>query len=175
MFDRKGGHFLFLSSQVRDKITTGGHGSGGKSASGGNAPGFYSSLIGQIQKPWTDTYIYENPSDTKSKILGRLAEIKLLKTYNETTGQIVKVPIKYGLKGGIWRSYEGMMIAQAWNFWKKSGAHFKIEESFAQELAENNIQFDANFHGEKQMRESFCLNSELVEYVIEKKGKVLIQ
>lgn len=173
MFNRLGGHFLFLCSQVRDKLNMGKPGVVGKDASGGNAPKFYSSLIGQIKTPWTETYIYENPSDNKSKIIGREVEIKLLKTYNEKTGTVVKYPVKYGLKGGIWRSYEAMMMCQAWNFYIKSGPYFKIDDAFAEELKKNNVNFEITLHGEKALRDFFDMNLDIVNYVFEK-GKNLI-
>jgi RecA/RadA recombinase len=170
-FNRKG-HFLLLLSQLRDKLNTYSPGAPSKDASGGNAPRFYSSFIGQVQKPWTDTFIYENPSDTKSKRVGVLATIKLIKTYNETTGQIVQYPIKYG-KGGIWQAYEAMMVCQVWSFYRKSGAWWKIDETFAEELKANNIKFEESFQGEKNMRDSFDTNFELVDYIYKKMYKLI--
>lgn len=172
-FNRKG-HFLFLSSQVRDKINKGGMAAGGKEASGGNAPKFYSSLICSIQKPWTETYIYDDPSDTKSKIVGRMATIKLIKTYNETSGQTVQYPVKYGLTGGVWSNFEAMMIAQTWGFYKKAGIWWKIAPEFAEELKANNLKFEESFQGERNMRNSFDENIDLSNYILTKMRKLIV-
>lgn len=166
-----GGHHLYLCSQVRDKMATGPRAGGGKDASGGNAPKFYSSLVGNIKKSWTDTYLYENPSDKKSQHIGRMCEIKLEKTPNETTGKVVRIPIKYGLKGGIWQAYESMMIAQAWGIYIKEGNHWNINPEWEADFKKNKIPFEASCHGEKQLRTLFDTTPILSEYCLEK-GKI---
>ena len=159
-------HHLYMCSQIRDKMTTGPNG-GGKAPSGGWAAKFYSSLTGKIEKNWSDFTIYEDPADKKSKEIGRLAQIKLEKTYNETTGRVVLVPIRYG--HGIWKEYEAMMICQAWQFIKDLGkGRFELTEQFAQELTEAKVAFEPKFHGIKAMRNYFDATPELVEYVFNK-------
>lgn len=172
LFDRSN-HFLFLCSQVRDKLNTMTPGAGGKDASGGNAPKFYSSLTFEIKNPWTETYIYENPSDKKSNIIGKLAEFKLHKTPNETTGKIVTVPIKYGLKGGVWRAYEMMMAAQSWNMFVKSGTWFNLDEQFEADLKKNNIEIEAKVQGERKLRDLFDTNTDLVNYCLSRAQQML--
>lgn len=164
-------HVLFMTSQVRDKVNTHGPAAGGKDASGGNAPKFYSSLIAEIKKPWSGTYIYENPSDTKSKIIGRIVQIVLKKTFNETTGLTVEYPVKNG--HGVWREYEAMLLAQGWGFVTQKGAHFSFTDEFYKELQDNNINVDQKFHGERNLRECFDSNKDLSEYVISKVKKLL--
>jgi RecA/RadA recombinase len=163
------GHHLFISSQVRDKMATGPMAGKGeqKAPSGGNAPKFYSSLTCQIKTPWTDRYIYENPSDTKSKIIGRICEIKLIKTPNESTGSTVFYPVKYGLVGGVWRAYEAFMVSQACGI--ISGTTWlTIEDSFYDDMQKNGISVEQKFQGEKAGRNLFDENPALVEYVFEK-------
>lgn len=167
-------HFLYLSSQVRDRLNTMSPGAQGKDASGGNAPKFYSSLIGHIQKPWTDTYIFEDPSDTKSKVIGRLVTIKLIKTPNEKTGQTIQFPVKYGFKGGVWPAYEAFMITQAWNLVNKSGAWFNFTEQFIEDLKKANIFIETKFQGERAIREYFDKSPELVSYILKRFREVLI-
>jgi KaiC/GvpD/RAD55 family RecA-like ATPase len=173
IFSRKG-HHLYLTSQVRDKVNTHGPGAGGKQASGGNAPKFYSSLTGQIKKHWTDLDILENPSDPKSKKIGRMVNISLEKTYNESTGNIVAFPVKFGHVGGVWKEYEAMMICQAWNYVEKSGAHYSFSEDFLAELKTAGIELEKiKFHGERALREFFDESKALVSYV-HKKMRTLI-
>lgn len=167
------GHFLFMASQVRDKVNTySPTGNAGKDASGGNAPRFYSSLTGEIKKPWSDTYIYEDPSDKKSKIIGRLVEIKLVKTYNETSGTIVVYPVKYG--SGIWSEYEAMLQARTWEFVEKKGAHYSFSEAFMAELDAAGIKYESKFHGEKNLRSEFDSNKELSQFVLQKVRKAIL-
>jgi len=162
------GHHLFICSQIRDKMTPGAQ--GGKTTGGGHAPNFYSSLIGQIKKPWTDTLIFEDSSNTKSKQIGRFCDIILEKTPNETTGQRVLVPIKYGLTGGVWRTYEGMMVAQNLRIFEKKGAWFNMSDEWAKDVEKScpNIKLEKSFQGEKRLREYFDLNPELAEYCFQK-------
>lgn len=146
---------------------------GGKDASGGNAPKFYSSLIGEVKKPWSDTFLYEKHNDKKSSIIGRICEIKLHKTPNETSGKIVRIPIKYGMTGGVWTAYEAMMIAQAWKIYVPAkGSWWQIDPQWAGDLKSKNIPFEASLNGEGQLRDLFDNNSQLVEYCL-KQGKIM--
>ena len=92
----------------------------------------------------------------------------MVKTYNEKSNETVQFPVRYGLKGGVWPAYEAMMISQAWNLYKKSGAWFKIDEEFANELKQNNIEFQEAFQGERNMREYFDSHKDLVDYLLNK-------
>jgi len=170
------GHHLFLCSQVRDKMAKGPMAqAGGKTASGGNAPKFYSSLICEIKRPWSDRWIYENPSDKDSKIIGRMVEIKLDKTPNEKTGVTVMYPVKYGLKGGVWRAHEAMTVAQSCDIVKQAKAWYNIEESFFEDMKTKGIKLDSDkFQGERALRDCFDTNPDLVEYVLTQ-GKIIWQ
>lgn len=168
-------HFLFMTSQVRDKVNTHGPGAGGKQPSGGNAPKFYSSLTCHIKKNWSDFDILENPSDPKSKKIGRLVQILLEKTYNETSGTIVVYPVKYGHVGGVWKEYEAMMICQAWNFVSRPSptSTYSFSESYLKELEAAGIKLESNsYRGDKQLLALFESNPELVKYVHTKMREV---
>lgn len=168
-----GNHHLFLCSQVRDKVNTHGPGGGGKDASGGNAPRFYSSLTGHIQKPWTDTFIYEDPTDKKGERLGVICNIKMIKTPNEKTGLTVKIPIKYGLKGGVWRAYESYQVAEAGKFITQKGAWFEIENSVFEDLESHGIKCPQKFQGSKKVIDLFDSNPDIVEYFLKKGGELI--
>lgn len=163
-------HFLYLTSQVRDVVQQGG-GKGpampSKQASGGNAPKFYSSLICQFMKPWADDYIYENETEKKG-ILGRKVRIKLLKTQNERSNELVQYPVKHGAIGGIWKAYEAMMVAQAWDYYKQQKAWFTVTERKAEEMKQDNITFPDKFHGEKEMLRYFEANEPFCLYILDK-------
>lgn len=169
------GHHLYICSQMREKMAGGSMGAPARDASGGRAIKFYSSLIGEIQKPWTDTLIFEEPSDKKSKIIGRLVTIKLKKTPNETTGEIVQFPVKKAMVGGVWPAYEAYMVALAWGWLTKSGAWFEFANSFKEELTQEKIEFQAKMQGEKQVIGSFDSNLDLVNFILNKLKALITQ
>lgn len=169
------GHHLFLCSQERAKMSPGTMG-GGTDASGGHAPKFYSSLSGEIQPMYTsaqfNSYINEDTSNLESKKLGHIQKILLKKTYNQTTGTTVSIPIKYGLVGGVWRAYEAMMMAQTWGFVNPSSSWFNFDEDFYQSAKESGA-LDSNVTPEKvqggrKLRDIFDSNPELVEFTLKK-------
>jgi RecA/RadA recombinase len=169
----KFGHHLFIISQIRANVNTRMPGANPVS-SGPNAPKFYCSLMGEIQKLWTELYLFEEPSDTKSKRIGHLQTIKFTKTFNEKTGQIIQVPIRYGLPGGIWHAYEAFILASMFGFIQKSSAWFNLSDAFSEELQENGIEFPKKIQGEKQLRIELDSRPEFVEYTVNKIKKVLI-
>lgn len=169
------GHVLYMTSQTRDKVNTHGPGAGGKQASGGNAPKFYSSLTMQIKKHWTDFRILDKPSDKDSKEIGRLVQLFLEKTYNETTGTTVLVPVKYGKIGGVWPEYEAMMMCETWGYAEQKGKFYEFSPKFLQELAEANIKLETTkVEGKKAFREIFETNPDLVNYVHSSLRRILI-
>jgi len=168
-------HHLFLSSQMRDRMTKSPRGiPAGKAPSGGNAPKYYSSLTAEIKRPYSKTYIYEEPSNDKSRIIGRICQIKLNKTYNETSGSVVYYPVKYGLKGGVWKAYEAMMVAKACQIvaCPPKASWWSFESSLFEDLKSKNINVPEKVQGEAKLRDVFDNNPELVEYVFQK-GEVL--
>jgi hypothetical protein len=54
------------------------------------------------------------------------------------------------------------------------GPWFTIDESFAQELSENKIEFDTKVQGEKNLIALFDSNKNLSEYVIDKIAKITV-
>jgi len=160
LFNRTG-HHLYATSQLRDNMN------GGKpQPAGGKALLFYSSLSGGMIPHWSDFEIRENPSDKKSKAIGRKVQIRLDKTYNEATGIVVEVPVQYGRVGGVWREYEAMLMAIEWKVLQETSVgRFQFSESFCEELKQNNVEFEEKFHGEKAIRTYFDTNPPLVEFI----------
>lgn len=108
-----GGHHLFICSQVRDQINTNSRKSG-KGLGGGNmgrAVGFYSSLMGELRSSWSNLKIKKG-KEKEAEEIGHYCNILLEKTPNEQTGKQVLVPIKKGLKGGIWVAREAFDVAE---------------------------------------------------------------
>lgn len=131
------GHIIACTQQVRDKISQGmSHVSGvGKQRAGGHALDHYSNLRLNFEKLWTDLYIYENPNDSKSRIIGHIMSMKIEKTSNsgnvhskasvpfiynygiDREREIATLGIAYGLieKKGGWYAIDGTNVAQGEN------------------------------------------------------------
>ncbi len=170
------GHHLYMSSQARDKMTKGPTGAaGGVQASGGNAPKFYSSLTGNIVPHWSDLSIRET-SDPKSKEIGRLVNIKLEKTPNESTGTVVAFPVKYGHIGGVWREYEAFLICKMdGNLIDKGSGSFEFNEKYVEELKAVGITLEkTKIRGEAAVRAFFEANPDLVNHIHAEARKLFI-
>jgi hypothetical protein len=160
LFNRTG-HHLYATSQLRDNLN-----GGRPQPSGGKALLYYSSLSSGIEKHWSDFGIRENQADKKSKEIGRKVQFHLDKTYNETSGTTVEVPVQYGRIGGVWKEYEAMLVAQEWQLLQEGhGGRFQFSEPFCETLKENNVEFEEKFHGEKVVRTYFDSNQALVEFI----------
>lgn len=163
------GHFLFMCSQMRDNIQTGSpHAKKTKEGAGGNAPKYYSSLTAEIKKVWSDTKIFEDPSDKKSKELGRRVQYVFDKTPNEKTGAELFVPVKYGLKGGVWRAYEAIIAGEDKQIITGKGNGYEFNADFMDLMSDEKIVFEPSFRGFKAIRNYFDTNPELVEFILGK-------
>jgi RecA/RadA recombinase len=113
------GHHLYLCSQIRAGNMTGFGGAGNKAGGGmawdGNSP----------------RYIKEG-----EKVVGRYTEFDFRKTYNETTGSKLAVPIKYNHTGGVWKANEVVDMALAWGLVIKKGSWYSIQSELFKESAE---------------------------------------
>ena len=105
------GHITFLISQVRSEVKIDPYAktaNKGGMFSGGNAALHYPNWILEFQPRWAKDYIYENPDakevDKRGATLGKLVKVKIDKSTNETTGDILDYPIKHGRENGtsIW-------------------------------------------------------------------------
>lgn len=172
LFNRRG-HFLFMCSQVRDKMSKGPMAvQGAKDASGGNAPKFYSSLTGEIKPVWTQTYIYDSvdSEDPKTKVpVGKMVEIKFHKTFNEKTGQTIFYPVKFGLEGGVWKSEESRIAGIAWGLiLEKPGSRYVFTDDFYEEIKEHGCDVPQSYHGGKNIRALLDENPKIVELIFDK-------
>lgn len=133
-------HILAYTNQVRDKISTGGpsHVSGvGKQKSGGNSIQHYSSFSLDFDKLWTDLYIYENPNDTKSKIIGHIMSAKLEKVSN-SGNRLSKAQIPFIYDHGIDREREIATLSEAYGLIKRKGAWFEMN---GENIAQGQVKF----------------------------------
>jgi RecA/RadA recombinase len=156
------GHHLYMVSQMRTQ-KIGGGGPEAPKPSGGKAPRFYADIIGRIYKGYSETYIKKGDS-----IIGNVTKIKLTKSYNETSGEEIDIPIKHKLVGGIWREYEAYMMCQEWGWIDKKGAWFSFSEIFQKFLEDDKTGIDLSevkLQGETNFVEFFEKSPNLVKYM----------
>ncbi len=126
-----------------------------------------------MHKGWSGTFITE-----KEKIIGNKLKITFRKSYNETTGSEIDIPIKYKHVGGVWREYECFMIGVEWGLIKKAGAWFSFTDAMrnfakADGVSEETQEFlTKQVQGELNLVKTLEENEELTNY-IEAKYKVL--
>lgn len=123
------GHQIACTQQIRDKISSGpSHVSGvGKQRAGGHALDHFSNLRMGFEKLWSDLYIYENPNDTKSRIIGHIMNIKLEKV--STSGNVhSKASIPFIYNHGIDLTREICTLAVAFGLIQKTGNTYTYNE-----------------------------------------------
>lgn len=121
------GHVIAYTHQIRDKISSAPtHVSGvGKQRAGGHAVEHNANIRMEFDKLWSDLYIYENPSDTKSKIIGHTMSIKLAKLSN--SGNVhSKASVPFIYNHGIDLEREIATLAEAYGLIKRKGAWFEM-------------------------------------------------
>lgn len=152
----KFGHMCILISQVRSRIDVNPYAKGDPNnqttASGGNAALHYPDWILEFQRQNKSDKILEKPNQqitADNKIYGHLAKVLICKSTNETTGQIVKYPIKHGRSDGksIWIEREIVEMLLMWGYIEKAGAWFSVDEEVISHLSENDIEFKPKFQG----------------------------
>jgi len=162
------GHHLYGISQVRVQMKKAGHMMNTfDGASGGNALNHGSSVIGKFASPIQGNNIYETYGDTKSKVVGRHIKIYMQKTYNETTGQSVTIPIKFGHKGGVWREREAVDLALGHDFYSGPGAWKMASPVFIEGMKEKNVEIPEKIQGIGAMTALFDSRPDIVDATIE--------
>lgn len=143
-------HHLHILSQVRANINTANPNSPKTKTSGANALRHAADISGEIIKNWSEMEIYENPKGAtkaeKGRIIGHDCTIKFIKTGNEKTGQIIRVPILHG--HGVWKEREATDMLLEYQQVLKSGAWLDMNDDFAKNLSERVT---------KKRRNAFCI------------------
>jgi hypothetical protein len=151
----KFGHLCILISQVRSTIkgqyesldpnsTT--------SASGAHALSHYPNWVFEFERQFQKDKILEKPdqqmSDT-NKGIGHYVKARVRKSDNETTGRLIKYPIKYGRNGGksVWIEREIVDLLLSWGFFSKSGSWFAVEEELSEYIKSGGFEFPDKIQG----------------------------
>jgi RecA/RadA recombinase len=139
----KRGHQCIIMSQIRAEIRASQYAAKDKNklggASGGNAASHMPDWVLEFMRPKQDDMILQNPSGTISssnKPIGRVANIKIWKSTNDTTMIPVSYPIKFGRigKSAIWKEREIVDLLLQWGFFEKKGAWFNSDEKLSEYL-----------------------------------------
>lgn len=175
----KFGHLCIMTAQQRSKVsidpyakkdtnnTTG--------SSGGNAAMHYPDWIFEFQRVFKDDKIMDDPKapiSPENKIYGHMAKVLICKSTNETTGQLVKYPIKYGRKDGtsVWVEREVVDLLLMWGLFDKKGSWFNTDADLLEYTKSKNVEMPEKIQGMKNiytlLEENQQLYSCLKEYVI---------
>ena len=181
----KFGHMLILISQIRAKVDINPYAKGDPNnqtnSSGGNAALHYPDWILEFQKQFKSDKILEKPKEQigpNNKPYGHMAKVLICKSTNESTGQVVKYPIKYGRMDGksIWVEREIVDLLLMWGYMEKKGSWFTYDDEVVSFLKESKIEIQSKFQGIASIQEYLEKNKEATECLSDfVKQKILAQ
>jgi len=122
------------------------------SASGAHALSHYPNWVFEFERQFQKDKILEKPdqqmSDT-NKGIGHYVKARVRKSDNETTGRLIKYPIKYGRNGGksVWIEREIVDLLLSWGFFSKSGSWFAVEEELSEYIKSGGFEFPDKIQG----------------------------
>jgi RecA/RadA recombinase len=166
----KFGHMCIMISQVRAKVDINPYAKGDPNnqtnSSGGNALLHYPDWILEFQKQNKSDKILEKPNQqigVDNKIFGHMAKILICKSTNESTGQVVKYPIKHGRSNGksIWVEREVVEMMTMWGLVEKSGSWFAIDPEVKTYLESQNLSIKDKFQGMQSIYDFLEENEEV--------------
>jgi hypothetical protein len=173
----KFGHMCIMTAQQRSKVsidpyakkdtnnTTG--------SSGGNAAMHYPDWIFEFQRVFKDDKILEDPKapiSPENKLYGHMAKVLICKSTNETTGELVKYPIKYGRQDGtsIWIEREVADLLLMWGLFEKGGAGwFTADQELLDSVRSAGLDMPEKIQGMKNIYKLLEENNELFLYLKE--------
>jgi recombination protein RecA len=174
----KFGHMCIMVSQVRANINISAYAkqdpNNQTNSSGGNAILHYPDWILEFQKQNKSDKILEKPDQQitpDNKIYGHNAKVLICKSTNETTGQVVKYPIKHGRINGksIWIEREVVDMLLMWGYIERSGSWFKFDEEVMDYIKEKNLEIKEAHQGSQAIYGSLekdeKVTAALVEFV----------
>lgn len=146
-------------------------------ASGGHALEHAPEWVLDFQARWQDDIIREIEGDKNSKPIGHYCKINIVKSNNETYGQEIRYPIKYGRTGGtsVWVEKELSSFAIMWNFVKKEKSSYFWEENVYKELADKfgKDEIPEKFVGINKFERFFEENQKVSDYLFVKFQELL--
>ena len=144
----KRGHMCIMMAQIRTEIRADQYTPKDKNklggASGGNAAVHMPDWVFEFLRPKTDDFILlkDDAISVSNKPIGRVVNLKIWKSTNETTMIPVSYPIRFGrkLRSAIWVEREVIEILIQWGFIIKKGSWFNFDEELTAVMGEFKIQ-----------------------------------
>ena len=169
----KFGHVCIMISQVRATIKgqyEGADPNNQTNSSGSNALLHYPSWILEFQRQFSKDKILENPSAQLSdtnRAIGHYVKVKIAKSTNESSGIVVKYPVKYGRTGGrsVWIEREIVDLLLSWEFINKKGAWFSLEEELAEYIKNGEFEFPEKIQGINNIYSELESNEKLTQHL----------
>lgn len=175
----KYGHLMVLISQVTSEIKLDPYqktANRGGNFSGGNALLHWADMIVEFSPSYQGDFILDNPAgkmnDGKTQVIGRWCKVTLQKSTTEKSiKQTITYPIKYGKKpSGIWKEYEICDLLLSFDFVKKGGAWFSVDEKLREELklASPETEIPEKIQGMDNLRKFLEDNQKITNYLFDK-------
>jgi hypothetical protein len=152
----KFGHMGIFLSQVRAKVEISQYApkdqNNRTNSSGGNAHLHYPDWILEFQKPYKADFIAKNdeaPLSLENPPIGHFAKVLICKSPNESTGMLVKYPIKHGRVGGksVWIEREVIDMLLMFEFIEKKKSWFAFDEEIKAYCLERGIELKSPVQG----------------------------
>lgn len=157
----KFGHLCIMTSQQRSKVSIDPYAkqdtNNTTNSSGGNAAMHYPDWIFEFQRAYKTDKILEKPDmpiGPDNKLYGHMAKVLICKSTNETTGEVVKYPIKYGRSDGnsIWVEREVADMLLMWGLFEKGGAGwFTTDNELIEYVKSQNLEIPEKIQGMKNI------------------------
>ena len=141
-------------------------------SSGGNAILHYPDWILEFKKrKQADLFLQDSNAilSLTNKPIGHIATVQILKSTNETTGQTVQYPIKYGRKNGrsIWVEKEVIDMLLMWSYLQKRSSWITVDSALLQHCKTNKLDMPEKFQGTNKILENLEENPKIKDILKE--------
>lgn len=152
----KFGHLGIFLSQVRAKVEINQYAAKDQNnrttSSGGNAHQHYPDWILEYQRPYKADFIIKDedkPMSLENPPIGHYAKVLICKSPNETTGMIIKYPIKHGRENGksVWVEREIIDMLLMWQFIERKKSWLYFDEEITQYCSDNGFTIKSPIQG----------------------------
>ena len=166
----KFGHMCIMISQVRSAIKasqyTKSDPNNQTNSSGGNAILHYPDWILEFKKRKQADLFLQDSGATLSltnKPIGHIATVQILKSTNETTGQTVQYPIKYGRTNGrsIWVEKEVIDMLLMWSYLQKRSSWITVDSTLLEHCKANKLDMPEKFQGTNKILDNLEENPKI--------------
>jgi hypothetical protein len=156
----KFGHMCIMTSQQRSKVSIGDYApqdtNNTTKSSGGNAQLHFPDWIFEFQRAFKADKIVDKPDEPigpNNKLYGHIAKVLICKSTNETTGETVRYPIKYGRTDGtsIWIEREVVDLLLMWGLFEKGGAWFTADAELLEYVKSQGLEMPEKIQGIKNI------------------------